>query len=670
MKTNNTQRIDKLGTLINSIILLFIFIFISSTIYAQSPQKMTYQSVVRDASDNLLTNTTVGIQISILQGTPTGANVYSETFTPKPQTNINGLVTVPIGDGIPSGALFSSIDWSNGPYFLRVRIDPLGGTNYTITGTSQLLSVPYALYAETSGNANTSVGWSLSGNTGIDPTNNFIGTTDDQPLKFKIFNVPFGELNESTRSVFFGEQAGLNNAGIDNIGIGNQALMDNTAGFNNIGLGSNVLLNNTGAYNIGIGSFSLRDNTTGNRNIGMGHLALRDNLTGSDNIGLGNNTLQNNTIGNDNIGMGNQALTANTAGFNNIGMGNSALSSNTNGSGNIGIGNQALESNTIGSDNIGMGNQALTANTTGIDNIGMGDRVLAASTTGSSNIGIGNQVLTDNTTGDDNIGMGNQVLVANTTGNDNIGVGDQVLTANTTGEENIGIGNLTLTANTTGHDNIGMGDRALTTNTTGINNIAMGGATLFSNTTGANNIGIGIEALQNNTTGNNNVGIGDQALFLNTTGSNNIGIGEGAQVPNPAASNQIRMGNAAITLAQIEVGWNITSDKKWKEQIRPLPYGLDFVSQLKPMDYIRKNNEAKTREIGFIAQDLEKLLTKTGYTDQGFLTKDSNGNLSLRYNDLIPLLTKAIQELNDNNKALQKMNIELVKRIENLEQKH
>ncbi len=104
------------------------------------------------------------------------------------------------------------------------------------------------------------------------------------------------------------------------------------------------------------------------------------------------------------------------------------------------------------------------------------------------------------------------------------------------------------------------------------------------------------------------------------------------------------MGNTAITDADIQVAWTVTSDKRWKEQIRDLPYGLEFVKQLKPVDYIRKNNDRKTREMGFIAQDMEALLAKVGYDDQGFLKKNDKGYISLRYNDLIALLTKAIQE--------------------------
>ena len=124
-------------------------ILLTTTLFAQSPEKMSYQAVVRDASDNLITNTQIGMQISILQGSISGTAVYVETQ--EPSTNINGLVSIEIGTGTTSDD-FSTIDWANGPYFIKTETDPdgaTGGIDYTITGTSQLLSVPYALHAKT-----------------------------------------------------------------------------------------------------------------------------------------------------------------------------------------------------------------------------------------------------------------------------------------------------------------------------------------------------------------------------------------------------------------------------------------------------------------------------------------------------------------------------------------
>ena len=117
---------------------------------AQAPQKMSYQAVIRNASNQLLTNQLVGIQISILQGSASGTAVYVETQTPS--TNVNGLVTLEIGEGNAASGSFAGIDWPTGTYFIKTEIDPTGGTNYAMEGTSQLLTVPYALYSSKSGN--------------------------------------------------------------------------------------------------------------------------------------------------------------------------------------------------------------------------------------------------------------------------------------------------------------------------------------------------------------------------------------------------------------------------------------------------------------------------------------------------------------------------------------
>ena len=118
-------------------------VLMTATVWGQSPEKMSYQAVIRNSSNALVTSANVGMQISILQGSSIGTVVYTETQTPT--TNANGLVSIEIG----GGAGFSTIDWANGPYFIKTETDPTGGTTYSITGTSQLLSVPYALHAKT-----------------------------------------------------------------------------------------------------------------------------------------------------------------------------------------------------------------------------------------------------------------------------------------------------------------------------------------------------------------------------------------------------------------------------------------------------------------------------------------------------------------------------------------
>ncbi len=122
-------------------------VLLTATVWAQSPEKMSYQAVIRNSNDALVKNTQVGMQISILQGSGTGSAVYVETQTPS--TNTNGLVSLEIGSGTVVSGDFTTIDWANGPYFIKTETDPTGGTSYNITGTSQLLSVPYALHSKT-----------------------------------------------------------------------------------------------------------------------------------------------------------------------------------------------------------------------------------------------------------------------------------------------------------------------------------------------------------------------------------------------------------------------------------------------------------------------------------------------------------------------------------------
>ncbi len=129
--------------------ILFITCFTIST-FAKTPQSFKYQAAVRDAQGNPLANKTVSLRIGILAGSFDGQATYSETH--QTTTNAFGLVNLEIGKGSPKTGAFAAIDWSTGSYFVKVECDPDGGSNYALLGTSQLLSVPYALYAEKSGN--------------------------------------------------------------------------------------------------------------------------------------------------------------------------------------------------------------------------------------------------------------------------------------------------------------------------------------------------------------------------------------------------------------------------------------------------------------------------------------------------------------------------------------
>jgi hypothetical protein len=148
---------------------------LSFSSFGQAPEGFKYQAVVRDAGNTILNSQTVGLRMTIQQGAIGGTTVYAETFAPT--TNAYGLVNLEIGNGTVVSGTFANIDWSAGPYFMETAVDVTGGTNYSVMGTSQLMSVPYALYAKTSGNGQGPEGpQGIQGPAGVDGTNGTNGT--------------------------------------------------------------------------------------------------------------------------------------------------------------------------------------------------------------------------------------------------------------------------------------------------------------------------------------------------------------------------------------------------------------------------------------------------------------------------------------------------------------
>ena len=173
---------------------IFLVVTLTSGLFAQSPQKMSYQAVIRNSGDALVT-TQVGLKISILHGASDGIEVYTETQTPT--QNSNGLITIEIGNGNPG--VFAAINWSDGPYFIKTEIAveaPL--TTYTITGTSQLLSVPYALYAKTSETALDAV--RITGDQTISGIKTFSGTINANDKNITNVATPISATDAATKA--------------------------------------------------------------------------------------------------------------------------------------------------------------------------------------------------------------------------------------------------------------------------------------------------------------------------------------------------------------------------------------------------------------------------------------------------------------------------------------
>ena len=133
--------------LMKKTLLIFLSLLLVSSALTQIPNKMSFQTVVRNSQGKLMVNNLVGVRFSVLQGSATGSSVYVETH--QKSTNANGLITLQIGTGLVNQGVFSSINWAMGPYFLKTELDVNGATNYTINGTTEFESVPFAFHANT-----------------------------------------------------------------------------------------------------------------------------------------------------------------------------------------------------------------------------------------------------------------------------------------------------------------------------------------------------------------------------------------------------------------------------------------------------------------------------------------------------------------------------------------
>jgi hypothetical protein len=254
----------------------------------------------------------------------------------------------------------------------------------------------------------------------------------------------------------------------------------------------------------------------------------------------------------------------------------------------------------------------------------------------------------------------------------------------------------TLDALTIGASNTAVGYATLSGNTTGCCSIGVGSAALYANTTGSDNIGIGYYALATNTTSTGSIAIGHQALYLNTgatntavgrvagydvtTGANNIFIGRDAgRAGSPGGaittgSNEVCIGDENITESHIQVDWTIASDKRDKTDVSPLDLGLDFINQLEPVTYrwdkrslyskdqsVSPDGTHKEEQLegGFLAQDVEVIENQYGYQQSdktNLITHLSDDGMmyGIKYSKLVPMLTKAVQELSAKVEDLEK----------------
>lgn len=579
-------------TLLYFFIALFIIQHLTFNIsHSQTPQAFKYQAVVRDSTGVLISNQTISIRAAIVADSANGTTVYQETHSVN--SNEFGLISLQIGSGTPVSGTFNAIDWSTGFYFTKIEMDEAGGSNYQTLSEAEMLSVPYALYAENAGNdavddadadpANEIQDISLSG-TDLSITSGSTvdlsvlqdGTTDadaDPANELQAISVsndtvflsngghvklPAGYIlqDDDTDTKIQVEKTADEDVIRFDVGGSEQWLMQgvaletrNTDGSLFIGEGVGV----SGVSNVFLGQEAGRVNTTSGRgNVAIGAQSLYSNTTGDYNTANGNEALYYNTTGSYNIAIGYRTLYYNTTGDYNTANGNQALYYNTVGSYNTASGDRALFYNTTGYDNTANGNQALYNNTTGLRNTANGYQTLRSNTTGSSNVAMGVKALYLNTDKSNLVAIGDSALYNNGAGatqsyhaNGNTALGSKALYSNTTGYRNTANGYQALYSNTIGYRNTANGYQALYSNTTGYYNMANGNQTLYSNTTGNSNAANGTFSLAANTTGSKNAAGGYSCLGNNTTGDENTGLGYDAEVGTGNLSNATAIGARA-----------------------------------------------------------------------------------------------------------------------------
>jgi len=349
---------------------------------------------------------------------------------------------------------------------------------------------------------------------------------------------------------------------------------------------------------------------------------------------------------------------------NNVALGEFALRNNSTGSDNVAVGRGALETNTDGSSNTSVGRAALLLNDSGTNNVAFGHRALL-NNLASSNTAIGKDALFVNTTGGNNVAVGRSALLANTTGSSNVAVGLSALENNTTATDNTAVGYLAMDSTTTGSFNTAVGLRALSANTIGTQNTAMGQRALQDNTEGEFNTAFGKSALQKLTTGSLNTAIGRSAGFDITTGSNNSLIGNSADPSSVTVSNEITLGNSSIsTLRCNQTSISSLSDARDKTNVQDSSLGLDLINRLRPVtfDWDRRDGSMQGyKDVGFIAQEVIEVEDNLDiHATLRMSSRENEEKYEVAPARLIPVLTKAVQELSAQN-------AELIARIEKLE---
>lgn len=282
-------------------------------------------------------------------------------------------------------------------------------------------------------------------------------------------------------------------------------------------------------------------------------------------------------------------------------------------------------------------------------NIAIGKDALSSVTTGGGLIAIGQEALK-------NCNLTNELLGRN------IAIGNKSLIDNTFGDFNIAIGQEAMSKNISGQTNIAIGEGALSSNPPSSpsfndSNIAIGYHSLRKCVQGAVNVAIGHNSGFSIENGIQNVFLGNGTGSLTTNGNNNVCLGFDVKTATPTSSNSITLGNSSISVIRAAVT-TITSlsDERDKKEIQDLPLGLEFVEKLKPVKFVWNDRDESGKhdveDFGFIAQDLKAAQEESEASYLNLVYDENPEKLEASYGKLLPVLVKAIQEMNSEIKSL------------------
>ena len=498
----------------------------------------------------------------------------------------------------------------------------------------------------------------------------------------------------------------------NNIGIGKDVFLNLTSGIDNVGIGSQAGEDlTTGGYNVAVGKSSLSTETKGNGSVAVGFNALADQFFNAasfvNNTAVGQQAGHNITTAIDNTLVG--ALTGSrlTTDGKHVAVGSEALKLFTRGSPSTAIGYRALynSNDTIAenAENTAVGYQAGVSVTTGTNNVLMGSQAGSSLAGSSKNVAFGTQALYSENEADGSTAIGYHALrlqdvsgsgntgnvavgyIAGTsvsTGVDNTLVGSSGGFSLTTSSKNVAFGTGALAAEDTADGSTAIGYHALlrqdagTGNTgnaavgyeagvsvsTGKKNTLMGSEAGSYLTTGSDNTIIGYQAGVSSTTstgletGHENTIIGANAGYNLTTGFHNIIIGKDAAASTPGVSNEITLGGTSITaLRCAEQTIATVSDGRDKKDVIDLPYGLDFVDKIRPVQFtwerrvLQQGDENHPRNgqkrAGFIAQELEAAMPNDENKILDLVYDVNPERIEAKYGNLIPIMCQAIKDL-------------------------